>query len=54
MRDRASIIKYDVSNNITNLDSIIKGYNKYAEGGLKDDNILVWDIDPNIKEGYII
>lgn len=36
MNDRAAIIRLAVSNGITNLDTIRKGYNKYAEGGLKD------------------
>lgn len=36
MNDRAAIIRLAVSNGITNLDTIRRGYNKYAEGGGKD------------------
>ena len=36
MKEKAAIIRLAVGNGITNLDTIRRGYNKYAEGGGKD------------------
>jgi hypothetical protein len=44
MKDRAKYIKLGVANGITSLDTIIKVYNKYAEGGELDGTILLPEV----------